>query len=146
MTNVMDHDFCTCESCIMHLLRKSTCTENLIGRRSRDGQRRRLFEEFPLLFADAVPGIALGCNCSALFSLSVSCLESSCECALIGMSSYTGSISMVKEVSSHCCLFDVSPWIPIKIWLFRLLLISLLLKVVWLIVMSEIPRTLQSSS
>ena len=49
----------------MHLLRKSTCTENLIGRRSRDGQRRRLFEEFPLLFADAVPGIALGCNCSA---------------------------------------------------------------------------------
>ena len=25
----------------------------------------------------------------------------------------------VTEVSSHCCLFDVFPWIAIKFWLFR---------------------------
>ena len=25
----------------------------------------------------------------------------------------------VTEVSSYCCLFDVSPWISIKFWLFR---------------------------
>ena len=36
---------------------------------------------------DAVPGIALDCNCSSLFSLSIfmlfSCLKNLCECALI---------------------------------------------------------------
>ena len=50
-----------------------------------------------LLSTDAVPGIALGCNCSALFPLSVfilfSSLGSSWECALFGMSRKSAHIA-----------------------------------------------------
>ena len=147
LINVMDHNFCTCESCIIYLLRKSIHRElywtTLTWWSGTTLVWRAPAPVYCLLFADAVPGIALGCNCSTLYSLSVfmlfSCLGSSCECALIGMSRKSARIAASLMCFRGSLSNSGCSGVP-------LLLISLLLKVVWLKVMSEIPSTLQRSS